>query len=118
MPERVVFVLFAGPEMPCKLQHALLFARDIARNGGEARIVFEGNAPRALVELQQGQSNVAGLFKMCLDEGLIAGVCKGCAMVHGAVHAAQELGLPLLDDAFGHVSLVPYIRAGMQVITL
>lgn len=118
MSERAVLVLFAGPEMPCKVQHALLFARDIARNGDEARIIFEGNAPKLLLEFAEGKGKVAGLFRLCLEEGLIGGVCKGCAMMHGAIQAAQELGLTLLDDAFGHVSLVPYLRAGTEVITL
>jgi hypothetical protein len=118
MPDHVVLVLFAGPEMPCKVQHAMLFARDIARNGGQAQIVFEGNSPKVLLDLHTGQSKLTGLFRLCVEEKLIAGVCKGCAMVHGAVHAAQELGLPLLDDAYGHVSLMPYLRAGMEIITL
>jgi len=118
MPAKVLLILFAGPEMLCKLQHAFVFARDVAARGGEARIVFEGNAPNWLPELANPEHKLAGMFKRVVGEGLVDGVCKGCAMMHGVVDTAEELGLPLLDAAYGHVSLVPYMENGYEVVTL
>lgn len=118
MATKVLLVLFAGPEMPCKLQHAFVFARDVANRGGQARIVFEGNAPNWLPELAVPEHKLAGMFRRVVDEGLVDGVCRGCAMMHGVVDTVERLGLPLLDAAFGHVSLGPYVEDGYEVVTL
>ncbi|MBM3187217.1 MAG: cytoplasmic protein [Chloroflexi bacterium] len=115
---RIAFLLFAGPEMPCKLQHALIFARDVDARGGEAQIIFEGHSPRWLPELAKPDHAMAKLFQAVMAEQLVAGVCKGCAAVHGATAAAVMLGLPLLADASGHVSLVPFAQRGFDIVTL
>ena len=118
MAVKIVFVLFAGPEMPCKLQHAFLFARDVLKRGGEAKIVFEGNSPKWLLELANPAHKLAKMFDRVKAAGLVAGVCKGCALMHGAAKVAEAQGLPLLDGAFGHASLVPFVTDGYEVITL
>ena len=41
-----------------------------------------------------------------------------CAVQARAVEAAAEEGLRLVNDASGHVSLVPYVDAGYHVVTL
>lgn len=115
---KIAFLLFSGPEMPCKLQHAFIFARDIVARDGEARILFEGNAPKWLPDLARPEHQMAKLFATAREQGLIAGVCRGCAQVHGVLDAAVALGLPLLADASGHVSLMPYLQRGYEIITL
>ena len=52
------------------------------------------------------------------QEGLIDVVCKACALQANAAEAAQQEGIPLADDASGHVSLFRYVEQGYQVITL
>jgi hypothetical protein len=91
MSAKLAIVLFAGPEMPCKLRHALLFARDLVQRGGSAMVILEGNAPQWLLE---------------------------CAQQFGALDAARALGLPLLADAMGHVSLGLLQDQGYQIVTL
>ncbi|HHX64415.1 MAG TPA: cytoplasmic protein [Chloroflexi bacterium] len=118
MDGKIALVLFAGPEMPCKLQHAFLFARDVAGRGGQACIVFEGNSPRWLPELADAEHALFRLFNTVKDEGLIAGVCRGCAQVHGVVETAEAMGLPLLADAYGHVSLALLAADGFEIVTL
>ncbi len=118
MSVQILFVLFAGPEMPCKLQHVFVFARDVVQKGGDAKIVFEGNSPKWLTELANPQHKMAKLFDLAKQEGLIAGVCKACATMHNALDAAKAHDLPLLSDAFGHVSLVPFIEQGYAVVKL
>ena len=115
---KIALVLFAGPEMPCKLQHAFIFARDCQQKGGQAQIIFEGNAPKWLIELRDPAHKLAPMFAKVKEEGLIAGVFRGCAMMHGAVESAEALGLPLISDALGHVSLVPWAEQGYQIVTL
>lgn len=118
MGAKVMLLLFAGPEMPCKLQHAFLFARDVAQKGGEATIVFEGNSPKWLPALAKPEHSLRKMFNTVKGEGLIAGVCRGCAVAHNAVEAAELLELPLMSDAFGHVSLAPFVEKGYQIVTL
>jgi predicted peroxiredoxin len=115
---KVAIVLFAGPEPPCKVMHAFVFARDIKARGGEARIVLEGAAPELLLALPNPAHKMHALYVKVKQEGLIAGVCKACALQAQAVEAAQAEGIPLIDDAFGHVSLAPFIEQGFTVVTL
>lgn len=115
---KMVLLLFAGPEMPCKLQHAFLFARDVAARGGQATILFEGNSPQWLPLLSEPDHSLFMMFTKVREAGLIGGVCRGCALVHGVVDAAASLGLPLLSDAYGHVSLAPYLAEGWEIVTL
>jgi len=115
---KAALFLFAGPEMPCKLQHAVLFARDIKQRGGQALIILEGNAPKWLLELPSPEHKLHKLYLLAKAEQLFAGVCKVCAGIHGADDAASAEGLSLLDDAFGHASIVPFSDDGYQIITL
>ena len=113
--DRLLFLPFAGPETPCKLQHAFLFARDAEARGHQARIAFEGDTPKWLPEICKADHKLHGLVK---EESLIAGVCRGCAMVHGVLAVAEEEGLPLLADAYGHVSLALFLADGYEISLL
>lgn len=116
--EKIVLLLFAGTDGPCRLQHAVLFARDAVQRGVEARIVFEGQAPQWLVPFAAGEHQLRPLFEQARSEGLIDGVCKACAAANGALEAAKQLDLPLLSDAFGHVSLAKYVANGYQAVVI
>jgi len=116
--EKIVILLFAGTDAPCRLQHAVLFARDAVQRGTEARIVLEGQAPQWLVPFAAGEHPLRSLFEKARGEGLIDGVCKACAAANGALDAAEQLGLPLLADAFGHVSLAQYVADGSQAVVI
>jgi hypothetical protein len=123
MENRIALILMAGPETPCKLQHAILFARDFAvrypaEQGGAATIIFEGNSPQWLPLLADPAHPQYRLFETAKAEGLVGGVCRGCALAHGAVEAAEAHGLPLLSDAFGHVSLALLVAQGYAIVTL
>ncbi len=115
---KFVIVLFSGTDTPCRLQHAVLFARDAVQRGGDAHIVFEGEAPQWLVPFAAGEHQLRPLFEKARSEGLVDGVCKACAAANGALEAAEQLGLPLLADAFGHVSLAQYIAEGYHTVII
>lgn len=118
MKDKLLFLLFAGPETPCKLQHAFLFARDAEARGHQARIVFEGDAPKWLPEICKADHKLHGLYAQVKEQGLIAGVCRGCAMMHGVLAAAEKEGLPLLADAYGHVSPTLFLADGYEIVSL
>jgi hypothetical protein len=115
---KLALVLMAGPEMPCKLAHGLLWALDVANNGGEAKVIFEGQSPKWLLTLPGEDHPQHKLYVRLKGMGIIDGVCKGCAVVNGALEAAQAEGLSLLTDAGGHASLRPYLEDGFEIVML
>jgi predicted peroxiredoxin len=115
---RIAIVLMAGPDMPCRLVHTFIWALDILERGGESKIVFEGEAPRWLLELPDPEHSRHKLYRKVKEKGLIDAVCKACAIEAEALDAAAEEGLPLVNDAAGHVSLALYAEAGYQIVML
>jgi hypothetical protein len=118
MEEKIALVLMAGLDMPCRMVHTLLWALDITARGGEARIILEGEAPHWLLALPDPKHARHQLYRKVKEMGLIGAVCKACAVQAQAVEAAVEEGLPLVFDASGHVSLMPYMEAGYRIVTL
>lgn len=118
MKERIVLVLMAGLDMPCRMVHTLLWSLDITARGGNARIVLEGQAPQWLLELPDPKHGRHQLYLKVKEMGLIDAVCKACAVQAQAVEAAAAEGLRLVFDASGHVSLMPYAREGYHIVTL
>lgn len=116
--EKVVFVLMGGLDMPCRMVHTFLWALDVTSRGGHAKIVLEGQAPGWLLELPDPDHGRHRLYRKVKEMGLIDAVCKACAVQAQAVEAAAEEGLRLVYDASGHVSLMPYMSQGYQVLTL
>ena len=118
MPKKIAIFLLAGPEMPCRMVHAFIWALDVVREDGEVRVILEGEAPRWLLELPDPEHGRHGLYRKVKDAGLIDAVCKACAVQARAVEAAAEEGLRLVSDASGHVSLMTYVEAGYQIVML
>ena len=118
MSEKIALVLLAGPEMPCRMIHTFIWALDITAQGGEAKIILEGEAPRWLLILPDPDHGRHGLYRKAKEKGLIDAVCKACAVQAQAVEAAAEEDLRLVYDASGHVSLIPYAEAGYRIVTI
>jgi hypothetical protein len=118
MPEKIAIFLLAGPEAPCRLVHTFIWALDVAGRGGEAKIVLEGAAPAWLLQLRDTEHTQHRLYQRVKGQGLIDAVCKACAIQANALEAASEEGFPLVDDASGHVSLVPYVESGFRIVML
>lgn len=107
MNQRIALGLLAGPEMPCRMVHTLLWALDIVSRDGDAKIVLEGEAPRWLLELPDPEHGRHRLYEKVKEMGLIDAVCKACAIQARALEAASAEGLRLVYDASGHVSWLP-----------
>jgi len=96
MADKVVLVLFAGPEMPCRMIHTFIWALDLAGRGDEVKVVLEGEAPRWLLVLPDPAHGRHGLYRKVKDAGLLDAVCKACAIQAQALEAAAEEGQALL----------------------
>lgn len=108
--KKYLFYLMKGEKM-CAL-HALMNAKDLAE-ANEVKIIFEGQSVKLpAVFAEEGNP----LYKKLLEEGRIAGVCKGCAKALGALEEVEALGLPLLQDMNGHAGMKPYVEEGFEVI--
>jgi predicted peroxiredoxin len=118
MSEKIAIFLLAGPEAPCRLVHTFIWALDIAGKGGDAKIVLEGAAPAWLLELRDTDHTQHRLYQRVKGQGLIDAVCKACAIQAKALEVVSEEGLRLVDDASGHVSLVPYAESGFRIVML
>ena len=118
MSEKVALFLFSGPETPCRLVHSLIFARDIADRGGEAKIILEGAAPEWLLLLPNPEHKLHSIYKTARENSVIAAVCRACASQAGATEAAEQEAIPLVGDAYGHVSLASYMEDGFRIVTI
>jgi hypothetical protein len=118
MIDKIALFLMAGPEMPCRVVHTFIWALDVVARGGEAKIVLEGEAPKWLLALPNPKHPHHGLYNRVKKQSLIDAVCKACAIQNGALEATEEEGFRLVNDATGHVSLVPYSEAGYHIVTV
>ena len=77
--KKTVFFAFRGNEM-CFI-HILLNALEMKLKGKEVKIVFEWEAVR-LPKVLSDKANP--MYRKCLEEGIIDGVCEACSKTLGA----------------------------------
>jgi len=114
----VVFLLLRGPEEPCRLMHAFLWALDLLATDIAVSLVFEGMAPAWLPLLVEPMHPQHALYRKIMSQKLIAGVCRACAAKADAVDVSEREGIPVLDAASGHASLRPFVNRGATILTL
>ncbi len=111
--KKVLFYSMNGEKM-C-FQHVLMNALDLHNAGFEVRIIFEGASVK-LPSILKEENNP--LFGKAIEAGLIAGICFACSKVLGVFEANLALGLPMLDDMFGHAGMKPYLNDGYEVVSI
>ncbi|MFZ5898795.1 MAG: cytoplasmic protein [Bacillota bacterium] len=111
---RVMLVAFQGETM-CFV-HVLLNALDMRAKGFDVKVIIEGMATQFVASLADQENPFTALYEKVKAAGLFEGVCKACSAKTGALAAAQEQGLSLLDDMSGHPSLGRYIEEGYAVM--
>lgn len=109
--KKYLFYAMRGQKM-CFV-HVLLNALSLNKAGHKVTIIFEGESVMLPPVLAKEQSP---LYQKALDAGLIAGVCKGCALTLGSEVEVKALGLPLLDDMNGHAGILSYVNEGYEVV--
>ncbi|MFP5240477.1 MAG: cytoplasmic protein [Acidobacteriota bacterium] len=103
-------------EMSCFAQ-VMLNAIDMREKGCEVEVILEGNSPGVVAELSRQEHPMHALFEKTKALGLIAGVCRACALTTGSLESVMKESLPLIDGMHGHASMADYILKGFQVIT-
>ena len=110
---KVLFYAMTGEKM-C-FQHVLMNALDLHNAGFEVKIIFEGASVK-LPAILKDENNP--LFGKALEAGLIAGICFACSKVLGVFEANLALGLPMLDDMYGHAGMKLYLLDGFEVVSI
>ena len=111
--KKYLFYSMTGEKM-C-FQHILMNAVDLANAGHEVKVVLEGASVKLVPTLEQEQNP---MYRKAKELGLIAGVCLACSKVLGVYEAIKDLGLPMLDDMYGHAGMKPFVEAGFEVISI
>ena len=96
-------------------QHMLMNAMDLHNAGFEVKIIFEGASVK-LPSIFKEENNP--LFGKAIEAGLIAGICFACSKVLGVFEANRALGLPMLDDMYGHAGMKPYLTDGYEIVSM
>jgi len=113
--KKVALFVFNGD--PVCFIHVLLNGLDMKAKGMDSRIIVEGAATALLPKLADAQNPLHKLWEDAKSQGIVDGVCKGCAHKMGTVDEAVNQGLALLDDMSGHPSMAAYIEDGFEVIS-
>ncbi|HSO19266.1 MAG TPA: cytoplasmic protein [Desulfosarcina sp.] len=109
--------LFVFNGDPVCFIHVLLNGMDMKAKAMEGRIVVEGAATALLPKLADSANPLHKLWEQAKSQGIVDGVCRGCAHKMGTADEAVRQGLPLLDDMTGHPSMSRYIEQGYEVIS-
>jgi len=110
--------IFAFKGNPICFVHVLLNAIDLHERGEVVKIVLEGEATGLINDLRKPEHSLHALYEKVKNLELIDAVCRACAVKMGAIEAAEEEGLRIVDDMAGHAGMAPYIEKGYAIITL
>ncbi|WP_319405589.1 DsrE family protein [uncultured Desulfosarcina sp.] len=113
--KKVALFVFNGD--PVCFIHVLLNGLDLKAKGMDGRIIVEGAATALLPKLAQQENPLHKLWEKAKSQGIVEGVCKGCALKMGTMDEAVDQGLALLDDMSGHPSMSRYMEEGFEVIS-
>ena len=113
--KRVALFVFNGD--PVCFIHVLLNGLDMKARGMDCRIIVEGAATALLPKLAQQENPLHKLWEKAKSQGIVEGVCKGCAHKMGTADEAVNQGIALLDDMSGHPAMSRYIENGFDVIS-
>ena len=108
-------VIFAFKGDPMCFIHVLLNAKDMHEKGMEVKVVIEGEAVTLIQKLEESGD---ALYKEAKDKGLIHSICKACSAKLGVLAYNETVGIPLIGDMNGHVSMANFIEDSYDVITL
>lgn len=111
--KKFLFYAMTGEKM-C-FQHVLMNALDLHQAGCEVKIIFEGASVKLPAALEAENHP---LFRKARAAGLIAGICLACSKVMGVFELNQALGLPMLDDMYGHAGMKSFLMEGFEVISM
>jgi len=113
--KKMALFVFNGDPM-CFI-HVLLNALDMKKKVYEVKVIIEGAATKLVPELAKEDNPLHKLWEKAKSAGLVDGVCKACSNKMGALDAAKDKGLALLDEMTGHPSMARYREQGFEIVS-
>ncbi len=113
--KKVALFAFRG-EVMCFV-HVLLNGMEYREKGYDVKIVIEGQAPLAIMEVRAKDNPFHALYEKTKASGLIDCVCMACASKMNSLEAVKAEGLRLNNEMSGHPSMAHYTDQGYEVIT-
>lgn len=110
--QKYLFYVMRGQKM-CFV-HVLLNALDLAKDGHEVKIIFEGESVKLPKVLEEEKSS---LYLQAKEKGLFAGVCYACSLQLDVLEFNKDLEYPLIKDMNGHAGIKVYVDKGYNVVT-
>ncbi len=95
--------------------HILMNLIDLNDKGHEVGLVFESEGCKLIKDYYENKNDK---FEKIKELKLITSVCKVCAKSMGSLEIAEEQGLPIHDDLFGHTPLEKWISQDYQIISV
>ena len=99
--------------------HALLYATELAENGYEVVLIFDGAGTGWANELRKPENHLHKHYLKIQEMGMVEEICDYCAekfKVKGQLPPRQQD--LLVGDYEGHPSLVKWVEKGYQIIVL
>lgn len=119
---KFAIVLQAGNETNegmARAVHALLYATELAENGYEVVLVFDGAGTGWANELRKPENPFHKNYLKLQDLGLVEEICDYCAEKFEVKNQLSKRQKTLLKGGYeGHPSLVKWVGQGYQVIVL
>ena len=120
--KKYAIVLQAGAETnegTARAVHALLYARELAENGYEVVLIFDGAGTGWANELRKSDNKLNKHYLKIKELGMVEEICDYCA---DAFDVKEHLPLQqqklLVGDYEGHPSLVRWLEKGYEIIVL
>jgi len=113
--KKIAMFVFNGDPM-CFI-HVLLNGLDMHKKEYQIRIIMEGTATGLTPKLAESDHPLHKLWEAAKTAGLVAGVCEACSRKTGALDAAKNQGLVILNEMNGHPSMARYREDGFEIIT-
>jgi hypothetical protein len=115
-------VLQAGNETnegKARAIHALLYATELAENGYEVALIFDGAGTGWANELRKPENPLHKHYLRIKELGMVEEICDYCADAFDVKEDLPEQQRQLLvGDYEGHPSLVRWIERGYRIIVL
>ena len=116
MQRKVAIFAFNGDPM-CVI-HALINTLEFHAKGYDVKLIIEGSATSLIGKLNEANNPLHYYYTKAKEGGLISCVCKACATKSGTIGEAEEQGLALCDELFGHPSMAKYMEEGYDIISI
>lgn len=129
MARKLLFIIFNYSG--CSIMHAIWYAKDLTKRGHTVKIIFEGEATKALID-----EKLLPEIRAANELGLIAGVCKAASRSLGCrpekcaeevaknpdwvspIHVECEKDkIPILGDLDGHAGVGDFVDQGFEMVT-